>query len=230
MKQGRWAIAAVSVVLGVMIVVQFRMTQETAGNNIRLQRTEDLASKLADTEKQNDQLKKELETLQLGHETGTAHNDVETLRYAAGLTAVKGKGVTVTIEDSRTPVKTGENANLYLIHDEDMLKVINELRAAGAEAISINDQRLVGTTEIRCVGPTVVVNRKSFAPPFVIRAIGDPNSLNGALTMRGGIGETLKYWGIIMTIKKEDTLVVPAYNGTFTEEFGKAFNEGGDKA
>ena len=62
MKQGRWAIAAVSVVLGVMIVVQFRMTQETAGNNIRLQRTEDLASKLADTEKQNDQLKKELET------------------------------------------------------------------------------------------------------------------------------------------------------------------------
>lgn len=226
MKQGRWAITAVSVVLGVMIVVQFRMTQEIAGNNVRLQRTEDLSTKLSDMEKQNDALQKELNAIKTGSHSDEVQSNIEKLRYAAGLTAVKGQGVTVTIEDSRAPVKSGENANLYLIHDEDMLKVINELRAGGAEAISINDQRLVGTTEIRCVGPTVVVNRKSFAPPFVIRAIGNPNSLSGALTMRGGIGETLKYWGILMNVKKEDNLVVPAYTGTFAEEFGKPYAEG----
>ena len=56
---------------------------------------------------------------------------------------------------------------------KNMLRIVNELRAAGAEAISINDQRLIGTSEIRCSGPTITVNGKIFAPPFIIKAIGD---------------------------------------------------------
>ena len=68
----------------------------------------------------------------------------------AALTNVKGTGVSVLIEDSLKPIQSGENPNLYVIHDEDILRIVNELRAGGAEAIAINDQRLIGTSEIRC--------------------------------------------------------------------------------
>ena len=85
----------------------------------------------------------------------------------------EGQGVTITIDDSKTKSKAGENPNLYLIHDDDLLKVINELKAAGAEAISINEQRLIATSEIRCAGPTLSVNNIRSAPPYEIKAIGE---------------------------------------------------------
>ena len=67
---------------------------------------------------------------------------------------------------------------MYIIHDEDLLRVLNELCAAGAEAISINDQRIVATTEVRCAGPTVSVNNVRSAPPYVIKAIGNPKKFD----------------------------------------------------
>ena len=71
------------------------------------------------------------------------------------------------IEDSLKPVQSGENPNLYVIHDEDILRMVNELRASiGAGTIAINDQRLIGTSEIRCSGPTITVNGKVFEPPL----------------------------------------------------------------
>ena len=143
------------------------------------------------------------------------------LSLRASLVDVEGPGVVLTITDSKTPVKNGENPNLYLIHDEDMLRIVNELRAAGAEAISINDQRLIGTSEIRCSGPTVTVNGKIFAPPFMIKAIGDTKTLHSALTMRGGVVESLKYWGIEVKIQDEDHVIVPAYDGTIKQNYIK---------
>ena len=84
----------------------------------------------------------------------------------AALTNVKGPGVSVLIEDSLKPVQSGENPNLYVIHDEDILRIVNELRAGRAEAIAINDQRLIGTSEIRCSGPTIAVNGRSLEPLY----------------------------------------------------------------
>nr|WP_252893988.1 DUF881 domain-containing protein [Veillonella denticariosi] len=96
------------------------------------------------------------------------------------------------------------------------MRIVNELRAGGAEAIAINDQRLIGTSEIRCSGPTITVNGKVFGAPFVVKAIGDPKTLNSALTMRGGVVDSLKHWGgIKVTIKQEDSVAVPAFTGTF---------------
>ena len=93
-------------------------------------------------------------------------------------------------------ISNSDNTNLYIIHDEDILKVINELRAAGAEAISLNDQRLISTSEIRCAGPTISVNNTRVAAPFVIKAIGNAKSMEDAIKMRGGVAETLSVWGI----------------------------------
>ena len=99
----------------------------------------------------------------------------------------------------------------------------------GAEAIAVNDQRLTGTSEVRCAGPTVMVNGKVFGPPFVIKAIGDPKTLSAALTMRGGVVESLKYWGIELKIQEVDQMIVPAFNGTFKEEHLKVVKQGGDE-
>ena len=212
MKQGRIAIAVVSMIVGVMLVTQYRMTQTIAEGNINLQRSGELALKINSLQEERAGLKKQIATMK-------EENRLLSLR--ASLVDVEGPGVVLTITDSKTPVKDGENPNLYLIHDEDMLRIVNELRAAGAEAISINDQRLIGTSEIRCSGPTVTVNGKIFAPPFIIKAIGDTKTLHSALTMRGGVVESLKYWGIEVKIQDEDHVMVPAYDGTIKQNYIK---------
>ena len=92
----------------------------------------------------------------------------------AGLTDVEGPGVSVILNDSKAENTTGDEAD-YLIHDSDLLSVINELRDAGAQAISFNGERILATSEVRCAGSVVMVNGKRFAAPFIIYAIGDPD-------------------------------------------------------
>lgn len=210
-------------------MVNIKMTQSIAESNIHLQRTGDLARELTAAEKERDELRQQLEKIQKGDASASVVSDINLLKQRAGLTDVTGPGVIITINDSKIPVKDNENPNLYLIHDEDLLRVLNELRAGGAEAIAVNDQRLTGTSEVRCAGPTVMVNGKVFGPPFVIKAIGDPKTLSAALTMRGGVVESLKYWGIELKIQEVDQMIVPAFNGTFKEEHLKVVKQGGDK-
>jgi uncharacterized protein YlxW (UPF0749 family) len=147
------------------------------------------------------------------------------LRVRSGMTALTGPGVVVTIDDSKIKSKAGENQNLYIIHDDDLLKVINELRAAGAEAISVNGQRLVATSEIRCAGPTLSVNNVRSAPPYEIRAIGDSTTLENALRMRGGVMETLQVWGIQLEVKASQDVTVPAFKGAASFSYAKEAEE-----
>lgn len=217
-RHERWAIAIVSCILGFMVVSQYKMTQDNMEENIRLQRAGDLAVQLREAQSERDSLLKQIEVLKQSNSGADTKAD-EQLMMKAGLTNVKGPGVSVLIEDSSKPIQGGENPNLYVIHDEDILRIVNELRAGGAEAISINDQRLIGTSEIRCSGPTITVNGKVFGAPFTVKAIGDPNTLNSALTMRGGVVDSLKHWGIRVTIKQEKSIAVPAFTGTFREEY-----------
>ena len=221
MKQGRIAIAVVSMIVGVMLVTQYRMTQTIADGNINLQRSGELALKIHSLQEERAGLKKQIATMKEEGRLEGMKEENRLLALRASLVDVEGPGVILTITDSKTPVKDGENPNLYLIHDEDMLRIVNELRAAGAEAISINDQRLIGTSEIRCSGPTVTVNGKIFAPPFIIKAIGDTKTLHSALTMRGGVVESLKYWGIEVKIQDEENVTVPAYDGTIKQNYIK---------
>ena len=146
-------------------------------------------------------------------------------RYISGLNAVKGPGLILILNDSTKPTQPGEDPNLYVIHDEDLLKVINELRAAGAEAISINEQRLLATSEIRCVGPLIQVNGNRLAPPFAISAIGDANLLESSLRMKGGVLEGLEFWGISAKIEKPKVVTVPGYPGTIKYKYAAPLEE-----
>ena len=135
----------------------------------------------------------------------------------AGLTPVQGPGLSVTLRDSKKPLPGGVNipGNVTLIHDTDIEQVVNELKAAGAEAIAINDQRLVGMSPIRSVGPVIDVNGVPQAPPFVIKSIGDARTMRAALNLRGGVADMLRrYDPAMISLQPSPALTLPAYSGT----------------
>lgn len=223
-RQGKMAIALVCMILGFMIAVQFKTTQDIKATP-QLQRAEELAQRLSQTEQERDDLKDELEDLRerLGEDGGSKQMDA--IQMSAGMYAVEGPGVVVTIDDSKRQSKAGENPNLYLIHDDDLLKVINELWAAGAEAMAINGQRMIARSEIRCAGPTLSVNNVRYSPPYEITAIGNPKNLENSLKMRGGVVETLQFWGIQLNITTVEHVNVPAYKGPLKYEYAQPVKE-----
>lgn len=196
--------------LGMMISVQMKSNEDNLKASTQYQRLEQLSDILLRTEQERDVLKNQLSSMKSSENIANMPKEVELL---SGMTAVKGPGIELTIEDSKKIISSKEDGNLYIIHDEDMLKVINELKAAGAEAISINNQRLIATSEIRCAGPTVSVNNTRLAAPFIIKAIGNPTTLENAINMRGGVAESLSVWGIQVSVRQAAHLVIPGYEG-----------------
>ena len=219
-KQAKVLMVLVCMILGIMLSTQFK-SAENAKNSISQQRVEDLAERLKTAEKDNFKLKDELTKLHEQSGSAAITREITNLRVKAGELAMEGPGVKVTLDDSTVVSKPGDNANLYIIHDDDLLRLINELRAAGAEALAVNNERLLDISEIRCAGPTVSVNNNRFSPPYEIVAIGDPKTLESALRLRGGVIETLKFWGISVDVKQSDDLVVPAFKGTRRYDFAK---------
>jgi len=142
----------------------------------------------------------------------------------AGLTDVKGPGIVVTLSDSKKPfanMSAGFSnmppgfAPPNIIHDTDIDAVLNELKASGAEAISVNGQRIAAVSPVRCVGPTVLVNFTPTASPFVIKAIGDPKTLKAGVELPGGIVTQIRSYDpnmFIVQVSKQP-IVVPAYSG-----------------
>ena len=101
-----------------------------------------------------------------------------------------------------------------------MLVIVNALKIAGAEAISINDQRIVPTTGIICGGNIIDINQEKVGAPFVIKAIGLPEQL-AALSRPGGYLETLKGYSIGVELKKSNNITIPKYSGTLTYNYAK---------
>jgi len=227
-RSGLISVALVMVVLGMMLAMQYRV-QQRAATDLAHRRTEELVELLQKSETERRRLEQEvvdlrgtLTKLTEGQAAVPAlQEELAKAQVLAGLVAVKGPGVTVTMDDSKRPIQKGEDVNAFLLHDEDVLKVVNELFAAGAEAMSLNGQRVVATTEVRCAGPTISVNRVMTAPPIIIQAVGDPDVLERALRMRGGVVEQLSFWGIEVSVKKETEITVPAYTGSLRFQFGQ---------
>lgn len=238
-KNYQWIVGFLCFLLGIMLVTQFKNAQLSSGI-VSLQRAQELTMELKNLKTENKALIQEIEDLRKRikeYEESFLKNDsitkamkqeLEKTRLLAGLTDVKGHGVVIILDDSNLPHNVGEDPNLFLIHDDDLLKVVNELRAAGAEAISINDQRIIATSEIRCIGPTISINSIKFSPPFKIKAIGDPATLEASLRMRGGVIETLKVWGIRVSLKKQENIVIPGYKGVLKFNHVKPIENGGE--
>lgn len=222
-KHAKIMVMIVAAILGFMLATQIKTTERQ--KTINVQRAEELTERLRSVEQQRDDLAKEIERLQANSSDDALETEVERLKEFAGEVPLEGKGIQLILDDSKVTAQVGENPNLYIIHDDDLLRVINELRAAGAEAISINGERLVSTSEIRCAGPTLSVNNNRSAPPYVILAIGNPSNLASALKLRGGVLDTFKFWGIQAELTMPEVVKIPAFKGRRTFEYAQAAEE-----
>lgn len=139
---------------------------------------------------------------------------IDDLRVRAGTTPVEGPGIVIIIDDSKQAGQNTQDIDVapLLTHDVDLMQVVNELRTVGAEAIAINDQRVTGSTAIRCVGPAIKVNDQAVSTPFVIRAIGKPDELYGAVNMPYGILDVLRKMNMRVEVSKREKITLPAVN------------------
>lgn len=215
--------------LGLIFTMQLKTVKKNT-ENTTASRVSEVQAQYAELKKNYESLQETLaekeKTIQQYRNAETQEETTELLKQDltnalknAGLTNVRGQGIIITMNDSLADFGEGVDLNSYLIHDEDLLNVVNELKASGAEAISINDQRIVSMSEIRCAGPTILVNGVRLATPYVIKAIGDSSMLESGVTMRGGYVDTLKGWGIRFTITKESDIFIPKYSKTISSKY-----------
>ncbi len=142
------------------------------------------------------------------------NKSLQDLKLFAGLTEVEGGGVTIVLSDSKKPVGEVFDANDLIIHDQDVLSVVNELWNAGAEAISINDKRVGPGTWVRCAGTRILVDSVQVAAPVVIRAIGESKDLYSSMNMPGGWLDQLRQQDPGMVrIEVSQKLNIPAFTG-----------------
>lgn len=134
-----------------------------------------------------------------------------------GLTEVKGKGVVLTVADNNNvtsdTIGALENISDYMVHAEDLWMLVNELKNAGVEAISINDERIIASTAITCEGNVILINGNRVSSPFIINAIGSPEAIIGALDRPGGFIEVLQDAGVIVELERKEDVTIPKYNG-----------------
>lgn len=228
-KSVYFSIATVSLVLGLMIAFQFRTTSSIAGG-VPVDRFQELTIEKKQVEMEKAHLEEEAADLaakieearqgrtQAGDVLGS---ELSKIRMYAGLTPLVGPGVEVIMEN---PPESAPS--FYTIRDEDILKVINDLRGAGAEAIAVNEQRILSTSEVRLAGNHINVNLVRISPPYRITAIGNPGTLKSSLEIKGGLVEYLSANGITVNVRQVDKVNVPAYTGSLRFDYAKPAQRG----
>ena len=229
----------VSIVLGIMcfalslgICIQIRtvknsnstVSQNYEENSLRaevLKYKEKYERKYKELEEAEEKLETERQnSTQNNEDLAQKEDEIKQGNKMIGLTEVTGPGVIVTLSDSKKDSSSVLNPNTLLVHDADVLSVINELKNAGAEAISINEQRLVPTSSISCGGNIIDINGEKVGAPFEIKAIGLPEQLS-ALSRQGGYLEILKNASIGVELKKSNNITIPKYTGIIEYNYAK---------
>lgn len=150
--------------------------------------------------------------------------ELEREQVMAGLTRITGPGVIVQLDDSKSSTAPGTPADSYIVHEYDLRDVVNLLWIAGAEAVSVNDERLVNTTSIYCVGSTIMVNDTRLSPPYVIRGIVDRRRIEPLLdspAYLANLRHRVKAYGVQFRVSWPATVEVPAYSGTFRVRYAQ---------
>ncbi|MCM3003863.1 DUF881 domain-containing protein [Priestia koreensis] len=229
-------LSLILLVLGFMISYSYQFTKnETKGGGSDQQWKQEYRYRqmLIDQEERNRKLQRELFAKQekvRKTEEGLAKkeqdlakivDDVKKYRMYTGKVGVKGKGLEVTLSDA-SYIPSEENANHYIVHEGHVFKVINELLVSGASAIEINGQRISKNSYIMCNGPVITVDGNQFPAPFVISATGDPDVLDTALNLAGGVKDQLVKDNIVVKMnKKSEIVMAPLINAREQQTFSK---------
>jgi len=235
-------ITIIAMVSGILIVGLFRTskaTQEATANNKTdnlISIIEQLENEITSLEETIANLHEQINTIQEEQVKGEALFENlnayrENLRMQTGLTPLEGPGIKVTLDDNPKGAEAAKTSDVltynpenYIIHDKNVLYLVNDLKNSGAEAISINNQRIVSTSNIRCVGTVILVNSTRMAPPYEITAIGDPEQLEQGV-LNGQEYNFLKMKDFPVKIEKLEKVEVPAYKGNYTPLYAREAKE-----
>lgn len=228
MKKGRnvmiISIGAIALILTMVIFIQFKTVKETDITAIETMREAELRTELSNWKAKYDEISAKLEETE--DKISNYRNDIENneknsklldQEYAdteeyLGYTDVQGEGIQVVLDDTE----------YKQVQSSDILSLVNELRLAGAEAISINDERVVSTTEIVNVDTRfVIVNGKRVVAPFTIKAIGDKKYLESAISIKGGYIDEIKAKEITINYSVEDKLTINKFSGKMSLQNAK---------
>ncbi len=214
--------------LGVVISVQFRSTlvinKEISSSQYTIDQMKkdleneielgnNLANQIKELEEDNENKLKSLFTSENDNTLLEIKEELDKIKMKAGLKDVKGEGIIVTLNDAPARLKEEYATRELIIHDADVYSVLNELKKAGAQAISINDERIIGTSKQVCAGPTILINNNRYAVPYVFKAIGNADELYDSLNSSKYIA-MLREDSIFVEIAKSPEIVVKRYQYT----------------
>lgn len=220
-KGHRGMMFMIFVLFGIFVNLQFRGV--ILSNTNATPKAKEMASKLIAEREENKRLINQLTSIEAERERllknmGTSQNNQEINNlikikdyeyFRAGLTPVSGNGVMITLEDA---LEVGElETKEYIVHDIDLNGILNELKAYGAQAISVNGERIATPTKVICAGPTIIVNESRYPPPYVIKAIGDQDVLFEAIDTMSQVA-FMRLMGIRINVAKEDNIVMGRYH------------------
>lgn len=225
--RGGWQVGVVVVCLlaGVLLGTARSIS---GGHDIR-NRSSDLSVLVATAEQRVQALGEQAAALQgridaaatddVSPQAATARRAADALRAAAGLTAVHGPGVRVTLTDAARDANgnypAGVDPDNLVVHQQDVQAVVNALWAGGAEAMMIMDQRVLTTSAVRCIGNTLLLGGRTYSPPFVITAIGDAAAMQAAIEVEPGVRLYLQYasrYGLGFSVQRLRDVTVPGYD------------------
>ncbi|WP_280858874.1 DUF881 domain-containing protein [Streptomyces sp. SAI-144] len=180
----------------------------------------------------NGSLRRDVEALAERDDGSTKAEDdkLAALEDRAGTQKIKGKGVTVTLDDAppnataKLPGYPEPQPDYLVIHQQDLQAVVNALWKGGAQGIKVMDQRLISTSAVRCVGNTLILQGRVYSPPYKIQAVGDPGKLKQALADSKAIQNYMVYvnvYGLGWNVADDGTVTLPGYSGTVDLQYAK---------
>lgn len=228
--RGTLLVTAVAVLLGVYLAAQWQSRPRPPAATPEYRREvaaatiQRLEAEQSDLKKRIGQLRQDLaarqQTAAAGESNiGRLNSELEQAKLSAGTVPVGGPGLRLLLDDSAAKtIPPKEDPAMYIVHEYQLRDIVNVLWAAGAEAISINGERIVGATSIYCVGSTILVNDTRTSPPYEFLVIGDPARLEAALgdaQNLKALKSRVKLYGLQFDMQKPQQITVPAYTGGF---------------
>lgn len=225
---------AVFAAAGILMVIS---AVNSEGTDLRPGRYDDLADLAATETRRVQGLRDEIQALNDQIDTLTAGIDntqldklngqIATLEQGAHISPLQGPGLTVTLDDAPRAVldSAGDKVADALVHQQDIQAVVNAMWAGGAEAITIQGQRVIATTGIKCIGNTVRLNGLPYSPPYVISGIGNPERLRRSIDTNRYIDSYLQDvadYQLGFAEKVETRIVAPEYDGPLDLRYARA--------
>lgn len=209
-------VGIICVLLISVVFVQVKTVEKIEDSGVSTMRESELRSELASWKDKYEEVKKSLEEnrksieeykTQTENDQGSLNllnQDLKKSNMGLGYTNVKGQGIIITLSDGDKKIGYG-----------DLLYLVNELKYAGAEAISINDERIVVTSDIVDIqSKFILVNTQRVISPYVVKAIGDSKYLESAINIKGGLKDELEAEGKKISYEISDNVNINKYNGT----------------